>query len=259
MDQRKLTAGVFGAIILIISLVLYAPMVKAADVLYREFVPHCTVGNTTSLNATGNGASGDGFRVAIVADGTACQTGAATGATTTNAPVGTIPLYNESGSALGSITVTTGGEVTSLGLTGSTWLTPSGTLSTFGSINKLLLSLLPLLLVTAFIATAGMSLYQYAMTTSGGLQGAIKGELLALVLGLLALYVAPTVLSFLEVAASVTDGGLTVTSSFGNLIDLVLGLVPTIYVVGIIGVITWRGRGLMSSREGGEMGMGLGK
>ena len=82
MDSRTVMAGVFGAIALIVSLVLYSPMTKGVDTLYREFVPHCNLPSgesTVQLHVTAMSATDFdkptkvGEILKLAEDGTSCN------------------------------------------------------------------------------------------------------------------------------------------------------------------------------------------
>ena len=245
MDQRKITAGVFGAVLLIVSLVLYSPLVTASDVIYREYVAHCDLaGGKTTLVAHNQADTSDTL--------TLTQTSAT--ATTCTLPAGTnaATYLTEDGAVIGTMAAT----AVAIVVTGSTWQQPSGVLQTFSSINTLLVSLLPLVIIIGFLGTAAAGLYNYAMSTAGSLQSAIKTEIITLIVALVVIYLMPVVLDQLTDASTTTDGRLSVTGSFKSIIDLIFGIMPIALTIGIFGLVTYRGVQTFRGK-GGAMGGGM--
>ena len=237
MDQRKITAGVFGAVLLIVSLVLYSPLVTASDVIYREYVAHCDLaGGKTTLVVHSQADPTETKTLAKTASATTCTFTAATGVT---------DYVTEDGAS-----IATGVQ------SGSTWQQPSAVLQTFSSINTLLVSLLPLVIIIGFLGTAAAGLYNYAMSTAGSLQAAIKTEIITLIVALVVIYLMPVVLDQLTDASTTTDGRLSVTGSFKSIIDLIFGIMPIALTIGIFGLVTYRGVQTFRGKGGGGAMMG---
>ena len=139
---------------------------------------------------------------------------------------------------------------------GSKWEKPDGALTQFGAINRLLLSLTPMLIVVSFLGSTFAQLWQYR-SSQGSLTSAIKTEVITLIAALVAIYISPTVLDFLTQAHGVSaDKTLTVTSQFNTIIELLFGVMPIGIVMGIIGMATYRGyKAIRSMRGEGVMGM----
>ena len=287
MDQRKITAGVFGAVLLIVSLVLYSPLVTASDVIYREYVAHCenasnksalvlTVTSVSAAVASAGGSSpaitspaeGDHVTLTTGASGDTCTIPIA-GSYTNKAAAGALTLTvnakTEDGTAITvtrtHATATTGTTAQTVAaaatnVSGWTSQTPSGVLQTFSSINTLLVSLLPLVIIIGFLGTAAAGLYNYAMSTAGSLQSAIKTEIITLIVALVVIYLMPVVLDQLTDASTTTDGRLSVTGSFKSIIDLIFGIMPIALTIGIFGLVTYRGVQTFRGK-GGAMGGGM--
>lgn len=228
MDQRKIIAAVIGGVILIVGLALYSPMVKGVDALYRQFVPHCLVNGETTVKLN--------FEDAGIVDLTGTSTGtcSASGLSATSGD-------DDSATTESGTTLLFSADATSDTVSGGKWVPVSSTLETFGEINKLLLSLTPMLIVTVFLASAFGGLFQYGGGT-GSLQSAIQAEVLVLVGSLVAIYVAPTIFKFITDAGGIVDDGtVSVTGTFGGITELLLGVMPIGIVIGIIGMATMRG------------------
>ncbi len=134
-------------------------------------------------------------------------------------------------------------------VTSGTWITPSPTLSRFGSINRTVISILPLVVVIGFMASAGLS----GLTGSGQIGGIIRGEVGALIFVLIAISLGPVIFDTLGDASEVVDGDtLSVTKEFGSIQTLILGFVPVIFTLGIIALVGYRAHGAYRSMRGGS-------
>ena len=230
MSGTQMQALIASAVVFIVSLFLFSPLAAGADQLYREFVGHCEINGTTTIkihNAAG--------AVAAVTEKTGGGCTVATGVTT------------------GALTENdTSVTVASDAITGGTWVTPGTTLARFGSINRTVISILPLVVVIGFMASAGLS----GLAGRGNIGAIIKGEVGALIFVLIAISLGPVIFDTLGDAAMVVDGDtLTVTKEFGSIQTLILGFVPVIFVLGIIALVGYRGYGAYGALRGRGSGM----
>ena len=234
MGGMQIQSLIAGVVVFVISLVLFEPLARGADTLYREFVPHCELGGESFL------------KVKLVASpntistvtSTACATAVSSGVaytTESNTPVS--------------------GTAAAAGF-GGDWITPAETLTKFGGINRLVLSLLPLVVVVGFMSTSFMSLY--ANRSSGQSVGnTIKAEVGALVIALIAIFVSPIALDYIATSSVViSDGQLTSTKEFGLIMELLFGFMPVGLTLGIIALVGWRGTKAYSGMKGGGGPMG---
>ena len=223
MSGNRIQALIAAGVVFIVSLFLFSPLATGADQLYREFVGHCAVGGTTTVRV--HNAMGE---VAPVTE----KAGKCAVATITTGGL----TEDETSVAIAS------GEITS-----GVWVNPSPTLSRFGSINRTVISILPLVVVIGFMASAGLS----GLTGSGQIGSIIKGEVGALIFVLIAISLGPVIFDTLGDASQVVDGDtLSVTKEFGSIQTLILGFVPVIFVLGIIALVGYRGYGAYSSMRG---------
>ena len=233
MSGNRIQALIAAGVVFIVSLFLFQPLAAGADQLYREFVAHCSVGGTSTVklhNSTGQVLN-------VVIDGTGCQTTALAGATGTT-------WLTENDTAISF----TAAPAAATDITGGKWVAPSTTLSRFGSINRTVISILPLVVVIGFMASAGLS----GLTGSGNIGGIIKGEVGALIFVLIAISLGPVIFDTLGDASQVVEGEtLTVTKEFGSIQTLILGFVPVVFVLGIIALVGYRGYGAYKSMRGG--------
>ena len=228
MSGTRIQALIASGVVFIVSLFLFSPLASGADQLYREFVGHCAVGGTTTVRLH----------------------------TTANPPV-IVPVTEKSG---GDCTATTNVSTaltendTSVAIagneiTGGAWITPSQTLSRFGSINRTVISILPLVVVIGFMASAGLS----GLAGQGNIGSIIKGEVGALIFVLIAISLGPVIFDTLGDASMVVEGDtLTVTKEFGSIQTLILGFVPVIFTLGIIALVGYRATGAYRSMKGGS-------
>ena len=227
MSGVRIQALIASAVVFIVSLFLFGPLATGADQLYREFIGHCEVNGTTTVRLHNDA----GTQVGAVTEktGSKCKVDAAitgTGALTEN---------------------DTSVSVASNEITGGTWVTPSQTLSRFGSINRTVISILPLVVVIGFMASAGLS----AIAGQGNIGGIIRGEVGALIFVLIAISLGPVIFDTLGDASNVVEGDtLSVTKEFGSIQTLILGFVPVVFVLGIIAMVGYRGYGAYSSMRG---------
>ena len=234
MSGNRIQALIAAGVVFIVSLFLFSPLAAGADQLYREFVAHCAVGGTTTVKLHNN----SGQVINAVAAGSACQTSALTGATGTN-------WATEDDTAVSLAAAPTAAQ----DIPNSVWVKPSSTLSRFGSINRTVISILPLVVVIGFMASAGLS----GLTGSGSIGGIIKGEVGALIFVLIAISLGPVIFDTLGSASQVVEGEtLSVTKEFGTIQTLILGFVPVVFVLGIIAMVGYRGYGAYSSMMRGR-------
>ena len=231
MSGNRIQALIAAGVVFIVSLFLFSPLAAGADQLYREFVAHCAVGGTTTVKLHTDATPP--VIVPVTDSGSGCTA-------TTN--VSTALTENDT-----SVTIA------SNAITGGVWITPSTTLARFGSINRTVISILPLVVVIGFMASAGLS----GLTGSGQIGGIIKGEVGALIFVLIAISLGPVIFDTLGDASEVVDGDtLSVTKEFGSIQTLILGFVPVVFVLGIIALVGYRGYGAYSSLRGkGGAGM----
>ena len=269
MGGAQIQAVIAGIIVLVVSLVLFSPMTKGADVLYREFIPRCESGGDSSVKGTvtaissGTGAGTVtaptvGDVVTYTLGSTDCTIAPTTGGTWATGNIAIVTLVNEGGKtvvATHSSRTTT--APTSLALTGYKPVTPNENLNQFGSINRLVLSLLPLVIVVGFMSTSFMSIYQNRNSAAGGIAMALKAEITVLIVALIAIFVSPIALDYIGSSAAVVSGDtLSNTGQFGEIMVLLFGFMPVGLVLGIIGMIGWRAKssyGNMRGNSGGGM------
>ena len=224
MSGNRIQALIASGVVFIVTLFLFQPLAAGADQLYREFIGHCSISGTTTVKLHTN--TGDVIPVTEKSGSKCTATTSATG------------LLTEDETSV---------TVSSNEITGGTWISPSTTLSRFGSINRTVISILPLVVVIGFMASAGLS----GLTGSGQIGSIIRGEVGALIFVLIAISLGPVIFDTLGDASQVVDGDtLSVTKEFGSIQTLILGFVPVIFVLGIIAMVGYRAYGSYGALKG---------
>ena len=131
------------------------------------------------------------------------------------------------------------------------WLRAAEITKRFQAINKLIISLMPLMLVISFLAATWGSLYEYSQSPDGGIRDAIAWETRTLIILMITVYMAPVFLEFAGGAALVSSSGAyQATKQFGAITTLLFSLLPLIFTLGVIGVMVVRGVKTFKSIKG---------
>ena len=257
MSGHAIQSIVAGIVIFVVSLVLFEPMTTGADKLYREFVPHCAKGDDSTLKvsataATVHATKDQVFSVSKKGTTTTCEiTGLTAGAVAATA------FHSEDGTGLSLTPASETATTVDLGSDWA-WTIPADTLTQFGSINKLVLSLLPLVIVVGFMATSFINLYTNRSSGGMGIANAIKSEVGTLVIALIAIFVSPIGLDYIASSSQVVSGGsVTITNQFASIMSLLFGFMPVGMTLGIIGLIGWRGYSAYKGLGGGKAAGGM--
>ena len=160
-------------------------------------------------------------------------------------------VYNEFSETVGNIVITVtgnsssgspdtvnpaGGDAANLG-DGYKWYKPSEILGDFIGICRTLISLSPVIVVAGFLTLAGTGLVRYGMGVgSGGIAGAISAGVIALVINIAVMYLAPIGINSVVKAGQYTQtGALAVNQEFGDVQRLLFAVIPLIMIAVIIG------------------------
>ena len=278
MGTNKIKTVIAAAIIIMISLAFYVPNVSAMDTAAREFETACkkSTGNITAVR----------FKVEDPGTAAATNSGTAPTPSLTEGGVGTLNIPGASGgqctlqigtggegkssSTSDNISITgakiklDNGETLTLSKTnpgdgsvkatgplvadipGYSTRNVSTVLSQFGTINRLVLGILPLLLLLTSFAYGAL----LVTGTGENISDSVKAEVGGLVVLQIVTSFLPSILQFLVTAAGATDGQYGVTGDFGGIIDIIFGVIPIVMVVAIIALI-----GQRIYREASDRGM----
>ena len=237
MGTNMISAAVLGAIILVVSFVLWPILNSASDNLYLYFVESCEKDSERYMKAyksasdgavnTYNPATGkyvgSGIPVAS-ATGGLCSF-------TTTAAAGD-KFYSERGKLIHTAAAE---AVTPTAADASgEWKPLPGLMKRFGTLNHLLTSLIPVISIAGMMSISGAGLIDYAKG-SGNISSAIKGSVMTLVLTLVMLFLAPIVLDSVISAGDVgTSGQYQINSRFGSILSLLFSVIPLLYVAGLL-------------------------
>ncbi len=241
MSTNKIKTVIAAAIIIMISLAFYVPNVSAMDTAAREFEPACKKSNSnvTAVRYALLDANDD-----QVGTGQLNQ-GATNTCKLTAASVAGATKYKLDNGETGSLT-TSGTVAATDGPTGYVVRQVSTILSQFGTINRLVLGILPLLLLLTSFAYGAL----LVTGTGENISDSVKAEVGGLVVLQIVISFLPSILQFLVTASGATDGQYGVTSDFGGIIDIIFGVIPIVMVVAIIALI-----GQRIYREASDRGM----
>ena len=133
----------------------------------------------------------------------------------------------------------------------SAWKDSLGVLKQYRTISVLILSIAPVVSVVGFLGISATGAANYAMGASR-MQDVVTGSIGALVVAIVWTFLAPPIMTFLDGAWQVSQGGrYGVMAQFGTIITLVLGFVPVVYNASLLGVMGFLGyRGVQSVRGG---------
>ena len=267
---RMITAAIGGLIMVIVAFVVFPILQGAADTYYLQYINHCEMNGEVYTKAYFVGASGtiedgDGSKD-MVSDCT--STDAVTGLSETTYPTsrtGTHDIVSEHGVKIGThgphpapTSTPVAGQRTVAWSSTPSAKTPHPVLVQYGTISRLVLSILPILTVTGFLGISAANLMQYARGGADSVQGGVVRVIAGLIVTIVGLYLAPTVMSFLQDAYAITSGDrFQIMGQFGTVINLVMGFVPVIYTAGLLAFFSVEGwKTYQPGSRGGMPGMG---
>ena len=87
-----------------------------------------------------------------------------------------------------------------------------------------------------------------------GIANAIKGEVSMLVIALIVIFVSPIALDYIGSSSEVvSDGHLTVTGQFNQIMEILYGFMPVGLVLSIVGMIGYRGYSAVQGMRSGSV------
>ena len=242
---RMITAAIGGLIMVIVAFVVFPILQGAADTYYLQYINHCEKNGEVYTKAYFVGASG------TIEDGTPSKdmvsdcdaTAGGTFESTYSAAVTGYDVLSEHGVKIGTYDATNAGVVTAdWGTPAPSLKAPHAVLVQYGTISRLVLSILPILTVTGFLGISAANLMQYARGGADSVQGGVVRVIAGLIVTIVGLYLAPTVMSFLQDAYAITSGDrFQIMGQFGTVINLVMGFVPVIYTAGLLAFFSVEG------------------
>ena len=273
MFGGKLTAGIFAVIGAIIGFIMVGIMAGPFGSLVSYFSPaaedtegnrfnrvYTAVSGTTDpkayeINIDTNRAGGSGMQLSGVA-GTAPTFTNATGAEIASG--GTV--YSEQGEAYQiSSSACAADAACTVGTIGVQWKQPPRAFSQLNFLNRILATLLALVAAIGLIMKTKNA---YDAFKVGGHQGDLGSivmlEVTSLVLGVVGVYLAPTMLNILGDTAFVYTSGQFDFYFVALILKIVFAVVPTMVLIGIMGLISGlqvqRGAAGLLGKTAGKVG-----
>ena len=247
---RSIISAIAFIVAVVVSFILFDPIVNASDKVYLLFEKHCDLNGNPFKRLYVADAGGDPSGIGITVDlsaavGSACRTVEVDPATP-----GTI--VDEHGDGVGLST-----------LAGATDI-PSSAVRDVLDINKnyetlarLILGIYPVLLVVSFLGVSAGNLFGFVVGRGAdGIAMVVGKSIAGLLLVVVALAITPT---FFEAAngAYITaiSGRVSLFGTFGGIVSLILNFVPILYLAGLIGVIIVQGALAFTGATGRRMGV----
>ena len=248
---RSIISAIAFIVAVVVSFILFDPIVNASDKVYLLFEKHCDLNGNPFKRAyladEGGDPSGIGYTVDLsAAVGAACTVAA-------NPAIASGTFVDEHGEGLGIASLATdAAEI------------PSSKVRDVLDINKnyetlarLILGIYPVLLVVSFLGVSAGNLFGFSVGRGAdGIAMVVGKSIAGLLLVVVALAITPT---FFEAAngayITATAGRVSLFGTFGGIVSLILNFVPILYLAGLIGVIIVQGALAFSGATGRRMGV----
>lgn len=246
---KYITAGIMGLIAAAIAFVIFTPLQNSTDNYFLSFVEHCDNGSDRFVRAYAADTSDPDDLEAIkgLPAAVSNSSGNCVSAAITEPASYTGEVRSEHGVRIGTAA---SGTVTLIAGS-SKWITPKPYMLTYGGISRLILSVLPVLVISMFLGLTAVNLVNYAGAGGGLVQTATR-SLAGLLTTMAMLVIAPILLGFLDGVYDITaPGRLSVMNMFGGIVRLVLGFVPVVFTAGLLALFAIQGF-LRISGTGGD-------
>ena len=251
----KLTGGIFAVIGLIVSIIMVGILAGPFGGLVSYFSPAAedAEGNRFTrayvgvsgdaepgrcqINTDTNRAGGSGLGLTGTA-GAAPTLNPATGFVAANCDnaVGAVSsIYNEQGAVIGA--TDDAGVLDSI-TTGIVWKQPPRAFSQLNFLNRILATLLALVAAIGLIMKTKSAYDSFSKGGFGDLGKTVMVEVTTLVLAVVAVNLAPTTLNLLAGTAQTYTSGQYDFSFVGLILKIVFAIVPTMLLIGIMGLIS---------------------
>ena len=247
---RSIISAIAFIVAVVVSFILFDPIVNASDKVYLLFEKHCDInGNPFKrlyVADEGGDPSGTGYTVDLSpAVGSACKTTAVTDGVT-----GTI--VDEHGEG-----VLTNIPATAADIANSKVRDVLDINKNYETLARLILGIYPVLLVVSFLGVSAGNLFGFAVGKGAdGIAMVVGKSIAGLLLVVVALAITPT---FFEAAngayITATAGRVSLFGTFGGIVSLILNFVPILYLSGLIGVIIVQGALAFTGATGRRMGV----
>ena len=255
MFGGKLTGGIFAIIGAIISIIMVGILAGPFGSLVSYFSPAAEApegsrfnrayvavsGNTDpgkcQINTDTNRAGGAGLALTGT-PGAAPTLSPSTGfvaANCDNAVTAISTIYNEQGEVIGATAAD--GTLASI-TTGIKWKQPPRAFNQLNFLNRILATLLALVAAIGLIMKTKSAYDAFDKGGAGDLGKIVMVEVSSLVLGVVGVYLAPTLLNILGDTAFVYTSGQYDFYFVSLILKIVFAVVPTMVLIGIMGLIS---------------------
>ena len=277
----KIRGAVFALVAGIVILYLVPINFAAADSLNRQFYPHCAIGSESVRNVhvtKVNKPSAEtatlvstivGTVVSLTPEDGKCQLPAIQiyVGEAGNAATGTVELRTDSGvdftvptptsastvktstAVVDDLSAAAAGASAAAAFPNAVWALPGEVMSRFQGINRLVTSILPVLVTVGLFAVVGFGAAK--MWRGGDMGSSIGVEVGIVIVVVVVMNLAPSMFDGIIEGATANAGQYGVTSQFSGITDLLFGLLPLLVVLSLIGLLAWRGYSGYKSFQGG--------
>ena len=256
----RLTGGIFAVIGGIIGIIMVGIMAGPFGSLVAYFEPAAedgdgnrfarvfvgvsgsTVPNAYQINTDTNQAGGSGWDLTGTEGNSPTFTITSAQATAVSFSVtqdlSGQTFYNEQGDTV-AVTGTLA-ESAGTGTLGgaTTWQSPPKAFGTLNFLNQILVTLLALVAAVGLILKTKMAYDAFTKGGVGDLSPVVIKEVTTLVLGIVGVYLAPTMLNVLADTATTYTSGQYDFSFVGQILKIVFAVVPTMIIIGIMGLVS---------------------
>ena len=274
MGTNSIIAIVGGAIVIIIGLALWPVLNGATHGLYSYFRASCDDGSNNRFLLAYQGITGqstkpgagqynadtgihgpNGWR--ITGSSGSCQIAAAAhnmGADNSAAGAA-VTLYNEQGVVIGADATDHSSTAAAVSLASPyNYIEPPTILKRFSGINDLLLTIIPVVSIAGFLGISGAKLYSYGRGI-GSIGSVVTSSVFTLIGIVVSMIIATPILGqVVEANLVVESGQYAVNSGFGNILTLLFGMIPIVYIAGLVTIVGLQAKAaLMGGRGGMQM------
>ena len=255
---RSIISAIAFIVAVVVSFILFNPIVSASDKVYLLFEKHCELNGNPFVRVyvadDGGDPDGPGAQVDLTpAIGSACQLGAIANPAPTAGDI----LVDEHGELVGTAVDSGLGLAAGQAITNSEVRDVLAINNNYETLARLILGIYPVLLVVSFLGVSASNLFSFATGRGAdGIAMVVGKSIAGLLLVVVALAITPT---FFEAAngayLDVTSGRMNLFSTFGGIVELILNFVPILYLAGLIGVIIMQGALAFTGATGRRLGV----
>lgn len=259
MFGGKLTGGIFAVIGAIIGIIMVGIMAAPFGSLVAYFEPAAqdndearfsrvyvavtgdSIPNRTQINTDTDRAGGGGFELTGTAGNNPTFSVVSADSTlagfSATQDLSTLTFYNEQGDTV-TVTGTLASSAGTGTVTSAAWREPPEAFDQLNFLNSILVTLLALVAAVGLIMKTKSAYDAFGRGGVRDLTPVVILEVTTLVLGIVGVYLAPTMLNILANTAIRYTSGQFDFSFVGSILEIVFAVVPTMIIVGIMGLVS---------------------